>query len=274
MMKPKAKNIFLWGLAAVITVSLARYQRTTGPTYPLSGKSWLGSQVIKYRLDRSHEGIGDQEVRIKVPDETITGLIIWKRYRLDEPVKVLDLRRQEGWLVGYLPHQPPSGKLEYRVVLRRGSEQIQLPPTQPAITRFKGRVPRYYLHPHILFMFASLLTAMRAALGAVFTQRVKPLAWVTMALVIIGGLVFGPIVQKYAFGAYWTGWPFGGDWTDNKTAVMVLAWGVALWKLRGKEGEKRGRWWTVAAMVVMFAMYLIPHSIRGSELDYNKIEQR
>jgi len=55
---------------------------------------------------------------------------------------------------------------------------------------------------------------------------------------------------------------------------MVIAWGFALWKLRGKEGGKRGRWWTVAAMAVMFAMYLIPHSIHGSELDYSKVEQR
>ncbi len=45
-----------------------------------------------------------------------------------------------------------------------------------------------------------------------------------MMLLVLGGFLLGPIVQKYAFGAFWTGWPFGEDLTDNKTAVAVLAW--------------------------------------------------
>ena len=34
-------------------------------------------------------------------------------------------------------------------------------------------------------------------------------------------------VQKAAFGAYWTGFPFGYDLTDNKTVLMWLAWVLA-----------------------------------------------
>jgi hypothetical protein len=124
---------------------------------------------------------------------------------------------------------------------------------------------------HIVLLFSALLVGMRAAISAILGLKVKTLSWVTFALICVGGLIFGPIVQKYAFGVYWTGWPFGEDFTDNKTAVMALGWLVAVWMLRGREGERRGRWWVVVATVLMFAVYLVPHSMRGSELDHSAL---
>ena len=96
----------------------------------------------------------------------------------------------------------------------------------------------------------------------------------TVVLVGIGGLVLGPIVQKYAFGAYWTGWPFGEDLTDNKTLAMWLAWVVAVFVLgrRRDPADRVARWTVAAAAVVMLAVYLVPHSLRGSQLDYAKVE--
>jgi len=32
--------------------------------------------------------------------------------------------------------------------------------------------------------------------------------------------------------------------------------------------KKRSKWWIILAAGVMLAMYLIPHSVMGSELDY------
>jgi len=37
----------------------------------------------------------------------------------------------------------------------------------------------------------------------------------------------GPLVQLNAFGDLWTGWPFGGDWTDNKTLFAFIFWVIA-----------------------------------------------
>jgi hypothetical protein len=72
-------------------------------------------------------------------------------------------------------------------------------------------------------------------------------------------------VQKYAFGAYWTGWPVGTDLTDNKTAVAFLLWVLAVYKL-WKDREKRG--WALVAAIVLLLIYLIPHSMMGSEIDH------
>ena len=275
----KIRNtVTLWLLALVITFVISYYQRKTGPTYPLEGEVMLGQHTIEYNLKRTHGGPGDHRIFIRIPDESIAGTVLWKRYRLDEPTHVIGMKRgsdsgssDEEYLEAYLPHQPPAGKLEYQVALRLDGETVLLPPDKPAVIRFKGDVPLWALLPHILLMFGALLVGMRAALSAFLDRKPATLSWLTLGLIAVGGLIFGPIVQKYAFGAFWTGWPFGEDLTDNKTAVMALGWLVAVWKLRGGEGKKRGRWWVVAATLLMFAVYLLPHSMRGSELDYSTI---
>ena len=88
-------------------------------------------------------------------------------------------------------------------------------------------------------------------------------AWVAFALLVVGGLALGPVVQKFAFDAYWTGWPFGTDLTDNKTAVAVAAWAFALWRCRG---GRLARGAVVAAALVTIVVFSIPHSLFGSEL--------
>ena len=81
-----------------------------------------------------------------------------------------------------------------------------------------------------------------------------------------GGLIFGPVVQKFAFGAYWTGWPFGQDLTDNKTLIAFIFWVIALIRI-WRNREKRG--WILVAAIVLLVIFLIPHSMFGSELDYS-----
>jgi hypothetical protein len=91
----------------------------------------------------------------------------------------------------------------------------------------------------------------------------------------IGGMILGPIVLKYAFGMYWTGWPFGTDPTDNKTLAMWVSWIVAAGLFAYRPGRlmalKRGA--VIVATIVMLAVYLIPHSIGGTELDYEALER-
>jgi len=97
----------------------------------------------------------------------------------------------------------------------------------------------------------------------------------TLVGITLGGLVLGPIVQKYAFDAFWTGWPLGGDLTDNKTAAMWLAWAAAL-AVRGRRpdpADRVARWSTVLAALVMIAVYCVPHSLLGSQLDYGRAQK-
>jgi hypothetical protein len=117
-------------------------------------------------------------------------------------------------------------------------------------------------------MFVGMLLSNRAALE---TLRPAPeyrrLILLTIALLTVGGLILGPVVQKYAFGAYWTGWPLGNDLTDNKTAVAWLAWVIAWVALRRSARPSR---WVICAGVITLVVFAIPHSLLGSELDYAK----
>jgi hypothetical protein len=87
---------------------------------------------------------------------------------------------------------------------------------------------------------------------------------------IFGGLILGPVVQKYAFDAYWTGFPFGHDLTDNKTAVAFIGWLIAFLMYKKSNQPKR---WALFASILLLIVYLIPHSVLGSELDYKKIDE-
>ena len=177
-------------------------------------------------------------------------------------------RSDDGVIAAELPHQPPAGKLEYRILLERGESRLTLPDEGAVVIRFKGDVPASVLIPHIIAMFAAMLLSTRAGLECFSRQPdFKRLVYLTVGLMTLGGMILGPIVQKYAFGEYWTGIPFGTDLTDNKTLIAFVAWLVALVALH--KSKHPGRW-IAGAAVVTFAIFLIPHSLFGSELDYGK----
>src|SRR5512143_2988326 len=131
-----------WIIALVITLAAASYQRFTGPTSPVRGKVAIGGTEIPYRLTRTHGGPGDQPVAIAAGDPSVTGELIWKRFPTDDPETLTPMRREGERLVGALPHQPPAGKVEYRIRLSRAGEVVQVPVAGPVITRFKGHVPK------------------------------------------------------------------------------------------------------------------------------------
>jgi Na+/melibiose symporter-like transporter len=119
-------------------------------------------------------------------------------------------------------------------------------------------------------MFFAMLWSNRAGLEALVGGAGRHnMALTTLGLLVVGGLILGPIVQKYAFGAYWTGWPLGEDLTDNKLAVAAAAWAIAVWR-RGN--TKSARTVAIIAALVVLAVYMIPHSMHGSTLDYSTME--
>lgn len=269
------RSILLWILAVLIAVVFMVYQRKTGPTYPIKGSFEIGEMSYDYKLLRSHElapdesGSLDHTVSLAIPDTSVAATLLWKRLGVDEPFTPVEMARIGDNLEAQLPHQPAAGKLIYHIRVTRGEEVVDLPSSSETVTlRYKGAVPTGVLLPHILAMIIVMILSVRTAIAAIARERIKTLSWITFFVVLVGGMILGPIVQKYAFDAYWTGWPFGGDLTDNKTLVAVIAWFVAVMMMRGPEGEKKGRWWAVGATVVVLAVYTIPHSMGGSTFDY------
>jgi len=267
----RTKSLLLWLLALVITLGSAYYQRRTGPSYALRGHATVGAESISYRLPRSHEGEGDATIAIPVESTGITGQVAFRRYKSTDSWQVISMTRREGELTAALPHQPPAGKIMYRVTLTApGTEPIALT-RDPIIVRFTGEVPLGFLLTHIVLMFAAMLWSTRTGFEALARgSSVPTMALWTVILLFFGGMILGPVIQKYAFGAFWTGWPAGHDLTDNKTAVAFIVWVIALWRVRRQRDRRLG---AVVAAVVLLAIFLIPHSVLGSEIDYTQMPE-
>jgi len=264
------REVFYWILAFLIAASAMVYQRMTGPTYPVRGKVHILDREVKFRLPRSSSEAGDQAIRITTGSDRIQGYVEYKRFQTSDSLTKVPMRNEHGDLTALLPHQPPAGKLEYRVFLLADGELKALQGEEPIILRFKGQVPGKILIPHILFMIISMILAVRTGLEALRPDgRMLLYTVLTIIAVFVGGLVLGPLVQKHAFGVYWSGVPFGWDLTDNKLLIAFLVWLAAL---VGVIRRRYVRLLPFLAMVVMMVVYSIPHSMNGSSLDYAKYD--
>ncbi|MGK5090093.1 hypothetical protein WDW86_21285 [Bdellovibrionota bacterium FG-2] len=265
------KNILGWILAIAITLSAAAYQRFTGPTYPLRGAATVAGKTIAFQLPRSHGGEGDQEV--KIDDLGQRAFLIYRRYKTQDEFAQIDMKPDNSKLVANLPHQPPAGKLEYNLLLEDHGNLIPAVPNESVVIRFKGAVPPWVLVPHIIFMFLAMLLSNRTGIEALLKgdeegNRMRTFAIMTTATLFVGGMILGPCVQKYAFGEFWTGIPWGWDLTDNKTLVGMIGWFAALAIVLAKPSFARVA--LLGAALLLLGVYSIPHSMKGSELDYSK----
>lgn len=273
------KQFLLWLLAIVIMFTSVIYQRATGPTQPFTGKLTLNETNYKYKLLRTHETTEGAKIELSnMSAANFNATLHYKRYQTADSITVVPFTIEEEVLKAQLPVQPSAGKMEYFIEGSIDEKVFRIPELNEdnIVLRYKDPVPGSVLWPHVFLMFFAVLLGMRAGLSALFDPKTMR-RWAIISLVgmTIGGMMLGPLVQKYAFGEYWTGFPFGGDFTDNKMLIMWLAWVIALViiGLKPKKNERTSRIIVLIAAIVMTAVYLIPHSMGGSTLDYDKIDQ-
>ncbi len=266
------KRAALWVLALVLTVAAAVWQRLSGPTWPVRGELHLPTgEKVRFRLPRSAEVGKDLKVWLTVAGGPWTGFVRCRRVPSHEDWQLLALSSEGNQLWAFLPEQPPAGKLAYQFMIARqgtmgGGTMV---PGEPVVVRFKGHVSTGLLLPHIVAMFLGMMLANRAGLAVIFGEKqARAYVWPTLALLTFGGLVLGPLVQKAAFGAYWTGFPVGQDLTDTKTLAVVLAWGWAAIRSRGDR-----QWPVLVAAIITVGVFAIPHSLLGSEIDWTRQPQ-
>jgi len=260
------KKILLWVVAVVITLSAAVYQRLTGPTHPKRVKLEIADKTFKLRLLRSHGGTEDAPIDLTINDESVKAELHYKFFpeHEGEEWKTVEFKQDNENLTAYLPNQPMAGKLMYYISFKDGAKTVEFEKDTPIVIRFKGAVPKFVLFPHIFFMFFSMLLANVAGLFAIAKiPRYKLYTYLTFIFLIIGGLIFGPIVQKYAFGEFWTGIPFGWDLTDNKTLFAFIFWVIAVLGNLKKDRP----YLTIIAAIAVLIIFSIPHSMYGSELN-------
>lgn len=259
------KTILYWIIAIIITLSAAVYQRLTGPTHPKRESFQHKEMMYKVKFPRSHESTGNCPVVLKIDNNEITGKIQYKKYPSNDDWAIIKFENKDGKMIAELPVQPPAGKLLYQVELR-DKDNTMLLNSGDIVIRYKGAVPKWVLLPHIFFMFFAMLISTLAGLLAIGKKSsFKLYTSVTLILLFLGGMILGPVVQKFAFGEFWTGVPFGWDLTDNKTLIGFIAWIVAV----ATNWKNERPVYSIVAAIILLLIYLVPHSMFGSELDYS-----
>ncbi|MCC7520456.1 MAG: hypothetical protein IT220_02375 [Flavobacteriaceae bacterium] len=274
------KQLFLWTLAVILTIAAVIYQRSTGPTYPFKGKLTQANKEFKYKLLRSQETTEGARITLPTIDAAdYQATLHFKRYKTMDSITPIAFEYSKDMkFEAQLPIQPAAGKMEYYITGTVDGKTFRIPEEgeKSIVLRYKDPVPGGILIPHIFFMFFAVLFGLRAGLSALF-DTVTMRKWVIISLtgMTIGGMMLGPLVQKNAFGEYWTGFPYGGDFTDNKTLIMWFVWvlAIAIIGLKPKKKELVSRIVVLVATIVMTSVYLIPHSMGGSTLDYSKVDQ-
>jgi len=275
-----AGSVAAWIAAALATLGSLAYQDRTGPTYPLRGSVPTASGAAKFVCMRSQTIGQDLPVVLvdPVPSE-VTGAVRYRRLRSHDEWSTIAMKRGSFAIAGRgrsrtvtglgatLPSlSERAGKYEYFVeVTSEGGAPLSITGKRPIYARYKAPVPGPVLAAHILAIFASMLVAIRTTLAGLFGGNLKRYLYATLITLLLGGFVLGPLVQWYAFGVWWSGFPFGYDWTDNKVVVELAFWLAALWRNRDK---RRCRWSIVLAGIATLVVYFIPHSVFGSEYNY------
>lgn len=254
-------SLVLWIFAIALTLFSATWQRRTGPTHPVSGRADVAGRMLSWTFERTHKGAGDQGVRLRAPQD-VTARVEWRKHGGAPEYTAVPMRREGDFLIAALPWQPPAGVLKYRVVADAGGASVTIPKEGIVTIRYTGEVPPFIMVPHILLMILAMLLSSRAGLECFAREpRLKLFTHWALGVLIVGGMIFGPLVLKNAFGFWWTGWPIGGDITDNKTLIGLAGWLVALFAVHRLA---RPRGWVIAAAVLMFLVFMIPHSFRGT----------
>lgn len=263
----KFKTTLFWIAATILTLAAAVYQRKTGPTYPKAVEINTSQGIVEVKLIRSHGGDNDCDIDITMPNEDITGTVQYRRFPTNDEWVKTPLIRHGNTLEVALPHQEPAGKIEYKIALFEKDQLLNEEHELHTVVRYKGSVPAGILIPHIFFIFfAMLLSNLTCILAIDKHKRTLLYSKITLGFLLLGGLIFGPLVQLHAFGELWTGIPLGWDLTDNKTLIAFVVWLLALVV---SIKQKRVRYdLIIVAAIVMLLIFSIPHSMFGSELDY------
>jgi hypothetical protein len=267
------KNIGLWFIALALMLLVYTYQKWTGPTYPLKSFYISGGEESKFKLPRSHPGEGNQLVSVPKADGIVSARMQFRKYKSYDDFSNVEMEIENNKFQISLPRLRAAGKYMYKIFLTRDSGEEFSLTDEFVIIRFRDGVPNYILYPHIFFMFFSMWFTFRAGIEALFGvgQEYK-LAIIAGTCFLIGGFIFGPIMQKYAFGEYWTGWPLGGDLTDNKTLAAAFAWVVMA--IVGLKKSVHRKYFILFAVVVQIGIFLIPHSALGSEHDFRPEQEQ
>ena len=258
----------LWAVACVVTVAAGVWQWHRGASGPQRGEVKISGQRVSYQLPSRGTAGEPLRVTVGVAPE-VAGTVRWRHSQGEEPFQALTMLRDDDVLVSLLPAQPAGGWIEYELVLFGAFGLARIPSDEPVQVRSWGRASPLVVLPYLAAALLSVLFGVRAGLAAGFERpEARLLTWIAAACVTVCGVILGPLVQRSAFGAYWTGWPLGADVVDHKALVVWLAWIVAAVTMVPARGaaDRFARTVVTVAAAALVAVAFLPDGLHVSRL--------
>lgn len=262
------KRVIYITLSICLCVFLALFQRITGPTYPVKGKIKIDDFDITYKFPRSCD-ISQDKCVVKIFSQKDLGFyLMYRRHKVEEDFKRINFENTDGYFFAVLDDDyKPASKIEYDVYYQLKDKILKIN-NKTVVLRFKNKVSVLIIVLHIILMFLFLTITFYLSFSILFEKSYSNvLFWINYISLFVGGFILGPLLQKQAFGVWWSGFPFGYDMTDNKTLMIFIFWSYSAYKLIKKEDIKN---YILISSLFTVVSYLIPHSLLGSEYDYSK----
>ncbi len=265
MRKIRQGKIFPYLLAAFgLTLVFTVYMRVAGPNHPHRFKLSIDGIEYKLKLPKTWTTDTPFELNFELGNTDVSAVLHYRLYPGERPWETVPMLRENGNLIAELPILPTAGKYAYWVSFDYQGEVQYIKRDKPMIIRYNDPVPGPVLLAHVLSMVIATFFSWMVTLLTIRNHRsFKKYTFLSLFFLTLGGMILGPIVQKYAFGEYWTGVPFGMDLTDNKTLIV---WLVFLYAVIANIRKNRP-FAALVASVLFIIINLIPHSMFGSELD-------
>ncbi|SYZ72686.1 membrane hypothetical protein [Candidatus Zixiibacteriota bacterium] len=287
------RKVLRYGVAIIVTVLMLMIARRLSPVHSEKIRETIEGVTVEHTtVGKTVDGKPDIiSLRITNPDSTF--LFVTMRWAMAEGRLSLPgtygnldlLPADSGLYRAPLPIFPKGKKVLYYFYIhsRDGKISFNFPNngTKPILIKYEGSVPLYIVIPHIFLMFVGIFLATLALFDAFnvvwdkdsLPQMARNFKWATVA-VLLGGYPFGWAMNYFAFGTIWEGIPFGWDFTDNKTQIVLLyliflnlSMLGTLYKGRfgsNNYSDKTLGYLALVGYLLVMAIYLIPHSIQFS----------
>lgn len=219
------------------------------------------------------------EITAGPPGSRITAFIF---YRADgRPYQFSEMSPLEGGrFFGAIPPHARGEKLAYYIEARTASDMVTRVPAKEKregfVVTVKGRPNIYLLIAHIVFVFVALFffvfsgyLAYRALQHRRSLLYIPRIAFLGTAAFFLASIPLGMLVAYQTYGQLWTGFPVGGDLTDNKSLAILVYWAVCAVLFRGSLWRKDPSqdllpmvtlpYVHLAGTVITVLLFLLPH---------------
>lgn len=187
--------IILWIASIVITFLSGFMHSINSPEYPISSSFDVSlKKQVSYKLDRVYRSDKDYPLMISSDEQGFKGTIYWRRK--DSNVKWDSVPMSyvsQSMLKGYIPHQPPKTKVEYKVKLTNDSTYY-IPQRNNETLEFLGKVPSQIMFFYTFTLLLGLLLSVRMGLDYFRkNDKIKMLSLFTILTWVANIVVFNPV---------------------------------------------------------------------------------